>query len=252
MLSTSLAVVESNPKSSLPPETSQESGLLSLKFAVQHRESLTDDELGSQIEGVVFTLRLCLPLVTEMQRRFQILHRGKQVDGTYKTIRGCRSFQTYCETVLHRTKQAVYAMLSETPKPDDIQPKLLPVAVEPDVEPEPSVLPVSPAPEPFVAGGEDAVFVLPDLPELEEASRNPIQHSPINKFQAVKPEGTISKLKQMQLDWAAVTNPAVGRIAIKVSSVSSGVEIAAGRYDIVLSGVTTAMMTKLRGWLSCN
>jgi hypothetical protein len=82
-----------------------------LKDAVRRRESLNDDELAAHIEGAILTLRLVAPLVEEMKRRFQNLDRSKQVDGTYKTIGGCRSFKKFCETVLHRTEQAVYLML---------------------------------------------------------------------------------------------------------------------------------------------
>jgi hypothetical protein len=91
-----------------------------LKDAVRHRETLNDDELASYIEGAVFTLRMVAPLVEEMKRRFQNLDKSKQVNGTYKTIRGCRNFQDYCRTVLHRTEQAVYLML----RSDDAKPKL--------------------------------------------------------------------------------------------------------------------------------
>jgi hypothetical protein len=103
---------------------SQEIGRVSPEFkdAIKNRVSLPDDELASFIEGAVLTLRLCLPLVDEMKRRFGNLDRSKQVNGKYRTIRGCRTFQEYCKTVLHRTKQAVYAMLSAESKPKEKSP----------------------------------------------------------------------------------------------------------------------------------
>jgi hypothetical protein len=99
---------------------------------------------------------------------------------------------------------------------------------------------------------EGAILALPDVPELDEAVQSPIQHPAIKPFQSVKPAGTVSELKQMQLDWADISNPAVGRITIKASNVSSGVVTAQGRYDLELAGVTTAMMNKLRELLSCR
>jgi hypothetical protein len=101
-----------------------------LKSAVKHRETLNDDELAGYIERAVLTLKMVAPLVAEMKRRFQNLDRSKQVDGTYKTIRGCRSFKDYCQTVLHRTEQAVYLMLrgdEAKPKPSKSEPKPKPV-----------------------------------------------------------------------------------------------------------------------------
>ena len=101
-----------------------------LKEAVQHRETLDNDELASYIEGAVLTLRIVAPLVEEMKRRFQNLDRSKQVNGKYNTIRGCRSFKEFCETVLHRTEQAVYLMLRNNdakPKPPKSEPKPKPI-----------------------------------------------------------------------------------------------------------------------------
>jgi hypothetical protein len=99
-----------------------------LKEVIKHRTSLSDDELASYIEGAVFTLKMSAPLVEEMQHRFRNLDRSKQADGSFKKIRGCLSFKAYCEDVLHRTEQAVYAMLREESKPKEkSQPKPKPV-----------------------------------------------------------------------------------------------------------------------------
>jgi hypothetical protein len=102
-------------------KTSKETLLPQLRDAVRGRTSLDDDTLGACIEeyggGALLTLKMCMPLVDEMKRRFKILDRKKQVNGTYKTIRGCQTFQEYCQKVLHRTEQAVYLMLrGGTPK----------------------------------------------------------------------------------------------------------------------------------------
>ncbi len=100
------------------------------KSAVKHRETLTDDELAAHIEHAVLTLKMVAPLVTEMKRRFQNLDRSKRTDGKCNTIRGCRTFQDYCRTVLHRTEQAVYLMLrgdEAKPKPPKSEPKPKPV-----------------------------------------------------------------------------------------------------------------------------
>ena len=95
-------------KSEAAAHRSKETLLLpSLRQAVRQRDSLSDDELAGYIEGAVFTLRMVAPLVEEMKRRFQNLDKSKQVNGQYRMIRGCRNFQEYCRTVLHRTEQAV-------------------------------------------------------------------------------------------------------------------------------------------------
>ena len=101
-----------------------------LHHAVKHRETLNDDELASYIEGAILTLKMVAPLVAEMKRRFKNLDRSKRTDGKYNTIRGCRTFQDYCRTVLHRTEQAVYLMLrgdEAKPKPPKSEPKPRPV-----------------------------------------------------------------------------------------------------------------------------
>ena len=96
-------------------KTSKETLLPQLRDAVRDRTTLDDDTLGVCIEeysgGALLTLKMCMPLVDEMKRRFKILDRKKQVNGQYKTIRGCRTFQDFCQKVLHRTEQAVYLML---------------------------------------------------------------------------------------------------------------------------------------------
>lgn len=111
-----------------------------LKDAVRDRTSLDDDTLGVCIEqyggGALLTLRMCMPLVDEIKRRFKNLDKKKQLNGDYKTIRGCRSFQDYCQKVLHRTEQAVYAALrngqtkkalpSHEPQQDETAAKFLP------------------------------------------------------------------------------------------------------------------------------
>ena len=110
-----------DPAESAIAKTSKETLLPQLRDAVRDRTSLDDDTIGACIEeyggGALLTLKMCMPLVDEMKRRFKILDRKKQVNGTYKTIRGCRTFQEYCQKVLHRTEQAVYLMLRDgTPK----------------------------------------------------------------------------------------------------------------------------------------
>jgi hypothetical protein len=104
--------------------------LSDIVLAVKHRELLDDDELGSYIEGAFIKLATVVPLIEEMRRRFQNLDRKKQVDGSYKTIRGCRNFQDYCRDVLHRTEQTVYELL----KPR--KPKLEKIETEPKEIPE--------------------------------------------------------------------------------------------------------------------
>lgn len=97
---------------------------------VRNRHELTDDYFGKFLEnalGFAFcTLKSCKPLIEEMKRRFKNLERSKHKDGSYSTIRGCRSFQEWCTKVLHRTEQAVYAMLREpkpkAPKPQELTP----------------------------------------------------------------------------------------------------------------------------------
>lgn len=99
---------------------------------------------------------------------------------------------------------------------------------------------------------EDDIVTLPDLPELDEAVKNPVQHKPLNPLQPAKPAGTISDIQKMRQKWDNIRNPAVGGITITAANVSSGVETAAGRYDLKLAGVTPAMMKKLYELLSCN
>lgn len=96
-------------------KASKETLLPQLRDAVRDRTSLDDNTLGACIEeygsGALLTLKMCMPLVDEMQRRFKNLDRKKGVNGKYNTIRGCQTFQEYCQKVLHRTEQAVYLML---------------------------------------------------------------------------------------------------------------------------------------------
>lgn len=112
------------PSTAIVPTTKQSLVPPSFKDAVRNRTQLDDETLASFIEGAVLTLKMCAPLVEEMQRRFQNLDRTKQKNGTYKTIRGCSSFKEYCATVLNRTEQAVYKMLRENEsKPKTDKPK---------------------------------------------------------------------------------------------------------------------------------
>lgn len=100
---------------------------------------------------------------------------------------------------------------------------------------------------------EAAILALPDSPELNDAVEHPIEHPAINKFQPAKTDAkTESQLKKMQREWATVTNSSVGRITVTASNVDSDVEIAAGRYDLLLSGVKPAMMNKIRELLLCK
>lgn len=110
-------------------KASKETLLPQLRDAVKDRTSLNDDTLGACIEeyggGALLTLKMCMPLVDEMKRRFKNLDKKKGVNGKYNTIRGCQTFQEYCQKILHRTEQAVYLMLrggtpksSETSKAD--------------------------------------------------------------------------------------------------------------------------------------
>lgn len=77
---------------------------------------LDGEALGEHIErqfkGICLTLRQLLPWIEEMKRRFNLLPRGKQVDGAYKTIRGCRSFKEWVETKLKRSERTVYYLLA--------------------------------------------------------------------------------------------------------------------------------------------
>jgi hypothetical protein len=82
---------------------------------VKNRRDVDGETLGEYVElqfnGVCTTLRHLLPLIAEMKRKFTLLPRGKQVDGTYKIIRGCRSFKEWVETKLRRSERAVYYLL---------------------------------------------------------------------------------------------------------------------------------------------
>jgi hypothetical protein len=99
--------------------------------AVIARATLSDDVLGQVLENALTlsfsTLKMCEPLVKEMRARFRKLPRGKQKDGTYKTIRGCRTFQDWCNNVLHRSEQAVYLMLRQKELPAKPAPPAAPV-----------------------------------------------------------------------------------------------------------------------------
>lgn len=72
----------------------------------------------AEFNGHCQKLRDLKPQVEAVREAFKTLTGSK-------TIAGCRSFPEYCETKLHRTKQAVYSMLgdySKKPK-NDGQPK---------------------------------------------------------------------------------------------------------------------------------
>lgn len=77
---------------------------------------LDGEKLGEYIEGkfggVCTTLCHLQPLIEEMKQRFDLLPRGRRTDGTYATIRGCRSFKEWVENRLHRTARAVYYLLA--------------------------------------------------------------------------------------------------------------------------------------------
>ncbi|MFY9531874.1 MAG: hypothetical protein WBC04_05740 [Candidatus Acidiferrales bacterium] len=83
---------------------------------VKNRREVDGDTLSKYIEGqfrgVCTTLRHLLPLIAEMKRKFSLLPRGRQVDGTYRTIRECRSFKEWVETKLKKSERTVYYLLA--------------------------------------------------------------------------------------------------------------------------------------------
>jgi len=93
---------------------------------------LSDEELDATIqkyagEGIraLATLRQCKPMIEEMRRRFTITKDyPPHPNGTPRTIAGCRTFEEYCNSVLNRTKQAVYKMLREEKEAAAPSPKL--------------------------------------------------------------------------------------------------------------------------------
>jgi hypothetical protein len=95
---------------SLPPAFSPGMDLL------KNLHEVDGEKLGEYIEGrlggVCTTLRHLQPLIVEIKRRFKLLPRGKRMDGTYNTIRGCRTFKEWVATKLKRTDRAVYYLLS--------------------------------------------------------------------------------------------------------------------------------------------
>lgn len=75
------------------------------------RHEVPDEALTAHIaqnfSGSLLSLRQLAPFVAEIRRRFKILPRKRGVDGQHKTISGCRTFKSFCETVLHRKPRTV-------------------------------------------------------------------------------------------------------------------------------------------------
>lgn len=82
---------------------------------VKNRHHENGEVVGKYIEdhvqGVHTTLLHLRPLIDEMKRRYSLLSRKKQVDGTYQTIRGCRSFKEWVEKRLGKSERTVYYLL---------------------------------------------------------------------------------------------------------------------------------------------
>jgi hypothetical protein len=83
---------------------------------------------------------------------------------------------------------------------------------------------------------------------LYEAASNPVVSTPVKTSDKPASE---SQTKKLQRQFEAISNPAIGKITLKPSNVSSGVETSMGRYDLVLSGVTKPMLEKIRQVLAC-
>ncbi len=73
------------------------------------------ETLGEYIEKnwdtVVSTSLALIYLVREMKRKFKLLDRKKQVNGTYKTIRGFKSFDGWFTSVTKKSRRLAYYLL---------------------------------------------------------------------------------------------------------------------------------------------
>lgn len=103
---------------------------------------------------------------------------------------------------------------------------------------------------------EDAVFQMAQTDKqdstkthLYDAASNPPAPVPAKASEA-KPTSE-SQTKKLQRQFEEIANPSVGKIVLKASNVSSGVETSMGRYDLMLSGVTKPMLEKIRQVLAC-
>jgi hypothetical protein len=68
--------------------------------------------IADHVQGVRTTLLHLRPLIDEMKRKYSLLPRTKHADGTYQTIRGCRSFKEWVEKRLGKSERAVYYLLA--------------------------------------------------------------------------------------------------------------------------------------------
>jgi hypothetical protein len=161
---------------------------------------------------------------------------------TGETILGCATKKEFCEKKLNRTPRAIRYLLDggnhnrgETVSPQQTTPVSAPS--------EDTSL-------------EDAVFELETADKqdgtkthLYDAASNPVVPTP-SQPKSEKPASE-SQTKKLQRQFESISNPAVGKISLKASNVSSGVETSMGRYDLVLSGVTKPMLEKIRQVLAC-
>ncbi len=85
---------------------------------LEQRHEMPAEDLSNFVStnfgGNLLTLRQLEPFIVEIKRRFKTLPRKMQVDGTYKTISGHRSFKVWCRGVLNRTDRTVRYMLAKS------------------------------------------------------------------------------------------------------------------------------------------
>ena len=90
--------------------------------AVRKQEERTEVSSAQLSEDAVEDFEISLlwfrrlqPRIEEMRRRFKLLPKGKTLAGNYETIENCRSFEEWCERVLHKPAKVVCYLLQGGP-----------------------------------------------------------------------------------------------------------------------------------------
>ena len=100
--------------------TVAQSSLADLRTYVNACAEMDGEELGEYIErnwdNAVGNVSGLMFLVKEMKRKFKLLDRKKQVDGTYRTIRGFTSFDKWFTEVTGKSRREAYYLLETEEK----------------------------------------------------------------------------------------------------------------------------------------
>ncbi len=193
----------------------------------------------SKMDSMVTTLKDLEDDIRRLWVEFDNLKVGE-------TILGCATKKEFCEKKLNRTPRAISYMLGGgNHKRETVsrQPENVTLQTPESVATSDSDI-------------EDAVFQMAEADKqdastarLYDAASNPVIPAPVKAHD--EKTASESQTKKLQRQFEEISNPAIGKISLKPSNVSSGVETSMGRYDLLLSGVTKPMLEKIRQVLAC-